>query len=90
MPVRGGDVTQVAQVMLWIFLAACCAGVAAWFYAVWNSLALGPINFIPKGMSDVKQARRKKAVRRGVLAFFCAIALAFAAGGVAHLAGGWG
>lgn len=82
--------TQVAQVMLWIFVMAWCAGVAAWFYVAWSFVPLWASHFHATVTSDAIHARRKKAVRRGIIAFFCAIAVAFAAGGIAHLAGGWG
>lgn len=79
-------VSIIAQIMLWIFIAAWCVAVAAHIYA--------SRYFFPMWASGFRKRRehegygRKALVGYGV--FIAAIIVGFAAGGVAELAGGWG
>lgn len=76
--------SMLAQIMLWLFMAAWCVGAATYLCQ-------------PVLLSDVAAGFRTKPHREGYGRkaligygiFVCAILVALAAGGIAELAGGW-
>lgn len=78
--------TPLAQFMEWLFIAACCVGVAAHIYA--------SRYFLPTWASGFKRKPQHEGYGRKALIgygiFVVAIAVGIAAGGIAQLAGGWG
>lgn len=78
--------TFLAQLMLWVFIAAWCVGVAAHIYASRYFLPMWASGFRKK--PEHQGYRRKMLIGYGV--FVGALVVGFAAGGIAELAGGWG
>lgn len=78
--------TLLAQFMEWLFIGAWCVSVAAHIY--------GSRYFLPMWASGFKSKPQHEGYRRKALIgygiFVGAIAVGFAAGGIAQLAGGWG
>ena len=74
--------TLLARIMEWIFLGAWCVGAGAFFYACWYWYAR-------KSPEPSKRQRRRRNLILGWGVFFGALAVEFAAGMVAELAGGW-
>jgi hypothetical protein len=78
--------TPLARIMEWLFIAAWCVGVAAHIY--------GSRFFFPMWASGFKKKVEHEGYGRKALmgygVFVGAIAVGFAAGGIAQLAGGWG
>lgn len=74
------------QIMLWIFIAAWFVGAAAHIYATRF--------FLPRWLAGFKARPEHAGYGRKIIVgygiFLAAIAVAFTAGGIAELAGGWG
>lgn len=78
--------TALAEVMLLVFIAAWCVGVAAWFYGTRFWLLLWAAGF---RRTEWRSAYMRKALK-GYGVFAAAIAVGFAAGGIAeYWGGGW-
>ncbi len=75
----------VAQIMLWIFIAAWCVAAAAHIYASRYFLPMWASGFGKRPQHE--GYGRKALIGYGV--FIGAIAVGFAAGGIAEFAGGW-
>ena len=75
----------LAQAMLVVFVAAWGVGVAAWFYSIRY--------FLPLWWAGINRRERPKGYGLktlcGVGVFLGAFAVAFSAGGIAGLVGGW-
>lgn len=79
--------TDIAQAMLVLFIAAWCVGVAAWFYSVRYFMPMWRVGF--RHREEHKGYRRKSLI--GAAVFVGSIAVGFGAGGVAeYWGGGWG
>ena len=79
--------TILAKAMLVVFIIAWCDGVAAWFYSVRFFTPMWRVGF--RHHVEHKGYPRKAII--GAAVFMGAIALCFAAGGVAeYWGGGWG
>ena len=85
-----GDVVSygmslLARAMEWLFIATWCVGVAAHIY--------GSRYFLPMWASGFKRKPKHNGYRRKALigygVFVAAIAVGFAAAGIAQFAGGW-
>ncbi|WP_237452069.1 hypothetical protein [Qipengyuania algicida] len=76
----------VPQIMLWVFIAAWCVAAVAHIYATRF--------FIPRWAAGFRKREGHEGYGRKILfgygIFLAAIAVAFVAGGIAELAGGWG
>jgi hypothetical protein len=72
--------------MEWLFIAAWCVGVAAHIYATRFFLPLWAVGF--RKRPEHEGFGRRALLGYGI--FIGAIAVAFAASGIAELAGGWG
>lgn len=77
--------TPLAQAMEWLFIGAWCVCIAAHIYAGRYFFPMWASGF--KNKPEHKGYARKALIGYGV--FVGALLLGFAAGGVAHLAGGW-
>lgn len=78
--------TPLANAMLFVFIAAWCVGVGAWFYAVRYFLPMWLVGFRRREQHS-GYLRRTLA---GAAVFIAAIAVGFAAGGIAeYWGGGW-
>lgn len=75
----------VATVCLWVFIAAWCVGLGGFIYGSRFFVAIWAVGF--RKLPKHEGYGRKMAIGSGV--FLAAIAVGFAAGGIAHLAGGW-
>jgi hypothetical protein len=75
----------VPQIMLWVFIAAWCVGVASHIYASCYFLPMWAAGF--RKCPQHEGYGRKALIGYGI--FAGAIAAGFAAGGIAELAGGW-
>ena len=77
--------TIVAQIMLWVFIAAWCVAAISHIYATRY--------FLPRWAAGFRKRSKHEGYGRKILIgygiFLAAIAVAFAAGGIAKLAGGW-
>jgi uncharacterized membrane protein YjjB (DUF3815 family) len=77
--------TPLAKVMEWLFIAAWFVGLAGHIY--------GTRYFLPAWASGFRRKPEHKGYGRKMLIgygiFIAAVAVGFAAGGVAELAGGW-
>jgi hypothetical protein len=77
--------SAVAQFMEWLFIAAWCVAVAAHIY--------GSRYFFPMWAAGFKRKPEHEGYGRkaliGYAVFIGAVAVGFATGGVAELAGGW-
>ena len=71
--------------MEWLFVAACCVAVAAHVYATRFFLPMWAAGF--REHPEHEGYGRKALIGYGI--FIGAMAVGFAAGGVAELAGGW-
>ena len=78
--------SALAEIMLWVFIAAWCFSVAAHIYGTRYFL---PNWFAMLRRKPVREGYGKKALK-GYCTFIAAAAVALAAGGIAELAGGWG
>ena len=76
---------MLAQIMLWLFIAAWGVGMVANIYATRFFISLWSAGFNKR--PHHQGYWRKALIGYGV--FLCAVAVGFAAGGVAELAGGW-
>jgi hypothetical protein len=79
--------TLLAKSMLVVFIAAWCTGVAAWFYSMRF--------FMPMWLAGFRHREEHRGYSRktliGAAVFIGAIAVGFAAGGIAqYWGGGWG
>lgn len=71
--------------LFWIFIAAWCVGAAAHIYATRYFLPIWAAGFRKRPQHE--GYARKAILGYGI--FVGALAVAFAAGGIAELAGGW-
>lgn len=77
--------TLLARIMEWVFIGAWCVGVAGHIYGSRYWLPMWAAGF--KKRPDHQGYGRKALVGYGI--FIGALAVGFAAGGIAQLAGGW-
>lgn len=77
--------SPVAQIMEWVFIVAWCVAVGAHLYATRFFLPMWAAGF--KKRPEHEGYGRKALKGYGI--FVGAIAVGFAAGGIAELAGGW-
>jgi hypothetical protein len=78
--------TALAKAMHVVFIAAWCVSVVAWFYSVRYFMPMWLVGF--RHRDKHKGYPRKTLI--GAAVFIGAIAVGFAAGGIAeHWAGGW-
>jgi hypothetical protein len=78
--------SPLAQIMEWLFITAWCVGVAAHIYASRFFLPIWVARF--RKRPEHEGYARKAIIGYGI--FIGAVAVGFAAGGIAELAGGWG
>lgn len=78
--------TLLARIMEWVFIGTWCVALASHIYASRYFYPMWAAGFRPK--PEHQGHRRKAFIGFGV--FIGAIAVGFAAGGIAELAGGWG
>jgi len=79
--------TVLAKAMLVLFIAAWCVAVAAWFYSVRFFMPMWLVGF--RHREGHRGYPRKTLI--GTAVFVGAIAVGFAAGGIAqYWGGGWG